>query len=413
MGMVDPSDDDPEAAYTVLDFWERAAARVPRRRHACRRGTPMTCGPTTARSRRSSSTARRRRSTTTSASAIKTLQRHHRQLPVPPVVRHPIRRTATPVPTRCPATTDGSLLVRDFTQLAKSDFCVERRRCGRAVLEPHRRVRARRREVPGHRLRHVVHDARGLPRPTRALRAVHDRRRRRASSGRSRSTRSTTSSPPSARRRSAHYRNIAAMDRDEKIRCGAYVYFSFLRPFALAAGVADDLDWTVPRDIPESALRLRVAARGRQRRDRDGRALLRPDRVTGPFDEGRHEPEPSTGDWHERWTFEAWDEDATFGAVAAITLVPASRQAWYGPRSCGKAIRSLTAGRHRAAHAVQRRWRCEVRACGPTTCARRHSSTGRCPTRRSPSRSTIPTKPWARSEATSCRSASISSGSAR
>ena len=29
---------------------------------------------------------------------------------------------------------------------------------------------------------------------------------------------------------------------------GAYVYFSFLRPFAEVAGVADDLDWTVPRD---------------------------------------------------------------------------------------------------------------------------------------------------------------------
>jgi hypothetical protein len=49
---------------------------------------------------------------------------------------------------------------------------------------------------------------------------------------------------------SAHYRNIAAMDRHEKIRCGAYVYFSFLRPFAQAAGIADELDWTVPRDIP-------------------------------------------------------------------------------------------------------------------------------------------------------------------
>lgn len=44
------------------------------------------------------------------------------------------------------------------------------------------------------------------------------------------------------------YRRIAAMDRHEKIRCGGYVYFSFLRPFALEAGVADELDWTVPRD---------------------------------------------------------------------------------------------------------------------------------------------------------------------
>ena len=50
---------------------------------------------------------------------------------------------------------------------------------------------------------------------------------------------------------SQHYRNIAAMDRDEKIRAGAYVCFTFLRPFAEVAGIADDLDWSVPRDIPE------------------------------------------------------------------------------------------------------------------------------------------------------------------
>lgn len=47
----------------------------------------------------------------------------------------------------------------------------------------------------------------------------------------------------------AHYRNIAAMSRDEMIRCGAYVYFTFLRPFAQVAGVASSLDWTVPRDL--------------------------------------------------------------------------------------------------------------------------------------------------------------------
>ena len=45
-----------------------------------------------------------------------------------------------------------------------------------------------------------------------------------------------------------HYRNVAAMSRDEKIKCGAYVYFSFLRPFAQVAGIADALDWEVPRD---------------------------------------------------------------------------------------------------------------------------------------------------------------------
>ncbi len=51
------------------------------------------------------------------------------------------------------------------------------------------------------------------------------------------------------RAQSAHYRRIAAMSRDDKIRAGAYVYFSFLRPFAVEAGIADQLDWTVPRDI--------------------------------------------------------------------------------------------------------------------------------------------------------------------
>jgi hypothetical protein len=44
------------------------------------------------------------------------------------------------------------------------------------------------------------------------------------------------------------YRNIAAMTRREKLDAGAYVYFSFLRPFAQQAGIADQLDWTVPRD---------------------------------------------------------------------------------------------------------------------------------------------------------------------
>lgn len=44
------------------------------------------------------------------------------------------------------------------------------------------------------------------------------------------------------------YRNIAKMTRNERIDAGAYVYFTFLRPFAEVAGVADDLDWTCPRD---------------------------------------------------------------------------------------------------------------------------------------------------------------------
>lgn len=44
------------------------------------------------------------------------------------------------------------------------------------------------------------------------------------------------------------YRHIAGLTRDEKLHAGAYVYFSFLRPLAVIAGVDDRLDWTVPRD---------------------------------------------------------------------------------------------------------------------------------------------------------------------
>lgn len=48
-----------------------------------------------------------------------------------------------------------------------------------------------------------------------------------------------------------HYRNIVGMSRDEMIRCGAYVYFTFLRPFAEAAGIADELDWSVPKALAD------------------------------------------------------------------------------------------------------------------------------------------------------------------
>lgn len=45
------------------------------------------------------------------------------------------------------------------------------------------------------------------------------------------------------------YRLIAGMERRDKIDAGAYVYFSFVRPFAEAAGIGgDELDWSVPRD---------------------------------------------------------------------------------------------------------------------------------------------------------------------
>jgi hypothetical protein len=66
------------------------------------------------------------------------------------------------------------------------------------------------------------------------------------------------------------YRDIAGMTRDEKIRCGAYVYFSFLRPFAEVAGVADELDWTVPRDVPPHLYELLASMEGGAAVERDG-----------------------------------------------------------------------------------------------------------------------------------------------
>ncbi|HMK13251.1 MAG TPA: hypothetical protein VK461_16805 [Acidimicrobiales bacterium] len=49
--------------------------------------------------------------------------------------------------------------------------------------------------------------------------------------------------------------------------------------------------------------------------------------MNDPFDERRHQV--GGQDWLERWQFESWSRDGTFGAIAAITLVPASRHAWY------------------------------------------------------------------------------------
>jgi hypothetical protein len=60
----------------------------------------------------------------------------------------------------------------------------------------------------------------------------------------------------------AHYRNIAAMARDEKIRCGAFVYFTFLKELADEAGIGDALDWSVPRDLPAPLVEMFSAIEG-------------------------------------------------------------------------------------------------------------------------------------------------------
>ena len=65
------------------------------------------------------------------------------------------------------------------------------------------------------------------------------------------------------------YRNVVAMSRDDRIACGAYVYFTFLRPFAEIAGVADEIDWRCPRDVADDLYPLVTADVEQPERDPD------------------------------------------------------------------------------------------------------------------------------------------------
>ena len=140
------------------------------------------------------------------------------------------------------------LLVRDFNRFGGQPLPVEPRHLRRPpVLEPHGRAGARRRRARHReRLGHVDHRPARLLRPPVRRRRVHRR-----------PTARSRRSPPGVLDDVAKvvkdaqrnlYRRIAGMSRREKLDAGAYVYFTFLRPFAEAAGVDDRLDWTVPRD---------------------------------------------------------------------------------------------------------------------------------------------------------------------
>ena len=116
------------------------------------------------------------------------------------------------------------------------------------------------------------------------------------------------------------------MDRHEKIRCGAYVYFSFLRPFAEEAGLADvRLDRA--EGHPRPALRAGLGHGGRQRRRGGRRPVLRAAGVTSPWaaaDELRHADAGA-----EEWTFSFWTADGSAGGLVLLRLLPAARTCWY------------------------------------------------------------------------------------
>ena len=192
----------PSDTATVLDFWERAALAYRAATAPGRRGTP----------------------------APHALRRRHG--------RRPARRAPTPIDDdehrarvkRFNATLVNHLFLLYFdTRAGYGDtgpYAVPGEpgaHAARARLLPARRTATSRgRDVaadvpyhhltaalvldgvrePLHRLRHVEPHARGLPRPPRRLRPVHDRRvARPASSGRCPTRSTTASSPPCARRR--------------------------------------------------------------------------------------------------------------------------------------------------------------------------------------------------------------------
>lgn len=261
MAMVDPTGDDPSDTATVLDFWERAALAY--------RGDDGT--------RQAWDTGT---STPYDAATIAALLEG--ALPIEDDEhRSQVKRfSATLVnhlfllyfdtragygdtgPYEVPGRPDQTVLVRDFYRLAHGDFPWSHV----AADVPYHHLTAAlvlegvestftdfgtSNHTPEDYLDHLVgfalHTTDGMP--PGELRLV----------------------PPSEydgivaavrRAQSQHYRNIAAMTRDEKIRAGAYVYFTFLRPFAEIAGVADDLDWTVPRDLPAPLYELMSAMQG-------------------------------------------------------------------------------------------------------------------------------------------------------
>ena len=142
----------------------------------------------------------------------------------------------------------------------------------------------------------------------------------------------------------AHYRAIAAMSRDEKIRCGAYVYFSFLKPFADIAGVGDELDWTVPRDLPAPWYQLLLRHGGREPGDRTTAGDYYspfPTGSTRPIDDrGRDlrtagrppwRLDPATRAatnrgreqfWNESWYLDWTNEEGTLGGYVRLGLYP-------------------------------------------------------------------------------------------
>ena len=259
MAMVDPQGDDPRHCLRPRLLGPRALAyRGDGTRQAWDTGTSRSTTPPPS----PPCSTGRRRSRRRTPSRREAVQRHARQPPVPALLRHSRPATATPARTRCPASPGQTLLVRDYYRLAHGDFPWSD--VARGV--PYHHLTAPWCSTTCahlHRLRYVEPHAGGLPRPPRRLRPLHRRTGcHRASCAPSRPTSTTASSPPCAPPRPSTTATSRRWTGTRRSGAGAYVYFSFLRPFAEVAGVADELDWSVPRDLPEPLYQLMSAMQG-------------------------------------------------------------------------------------------------------------------------------------------------------
>ena len=107
---------------------------------------------------------------------------------------------------------------------------------------------------------------------------------------------------------------------------GAYVYFTFLRPFAEAAGV--ELDWTVPRDSLDLYPFISMIEGGAQTVEQDPATLLPADpMIPSRADEAAHAPGPGTW-WSDAWHLDAATSDGV-GLSLRLECYPNQKTAWF------------------------------------------------------------------------------------
>ena len=246
-----PTRDDPDRAVDGARLLGAGRGGVPGRRHPPGVGHRTTCRPYdeehVAALLLGGAVAGRRRATL----AHQALNADARRLSVPDVLRHAGRHAETPGPTRSRPRRPRAARPR-LLPARPERLLVERRRgatCPTRTSPP--RSCSTMSTFTHHRLRHLDTDAGGLPRPARRVRRC------------TRPTRRDRSLQPvpldeldaimAAVRnaQSAHYR---ASPRWIGTRRSAAAPTSTSRSSARsheAAGIGDEIDWTVPRDIPQ------------------------------------------------------------------------------------------------------------------------------------------------------------------